>query len=66
VNFPEQEYKDVFGGTLGQAEEKLTEKHKIGFFGEDSTAMQEHKAEKRKNSLRAAVDEVNKLNSNKG
>ena len=27
VNFPEQEYKDVFGGTLGQAEQKLTEKH---------------------------------------
>jgi hypothetical protein len=41
----------------------LTEKHQLGFNGAESTAMQDYKTEKRKNSFRAAKDEVNKLNS---
>lgn len=34
--------------------------------GNDSTAMQDYKTEKRKNSFRAVKDEVNKLNSESG
>lgn len=44
VNFPEQEYKDVFGGTLGEAARKETEKHAVGFFSGVSSAMVEHEA----------------------
>lgn len=32
VNFPEQEYKDVFGGTMGAAATAEREKHTIGLF----------------------------------
>ena len=39
VNFPEQEYKDVFGGTLGNAAAAEADKHKIGLFSNVSTAM---------------------------
>ena len=31
-NFPEQEYKDIFGGTLGQAEEKEKRYYQAGMF----------------------------------
>jgi len=61
VNFPEQEYKDVFGGTLGTAAAKEAEKHQLSFFDGTSTAMNEYKAEKKKASLAAAVAEVNEL-----
>ena len=30
VNFPEQEYKDFFGGTMGTAEKEEREKHSLG------------------------------------
>lgn len=30
VNFPEMEYKDIFGGTIGEAEAKDMDYHKIG------------------------------------
>lgn len=33
VNFPEQEYKDIFGGTMGQQEAKEQEYYRLGFNG---------------------------------
>lgn len=63
VNFPEQEYKDVFGGTMGNAAAALADKHKIGLLSNTSTAMMEHQSKARKDSLMgaaAAVDELNK------
>ena len=65
VNFPEQEYSDIFGGTLGQAAQQEADKHKIGLLSGQSTAMMEYQSEKRKSSLRGAVDEVNSLNDMK-
>ena len=61
VNFPEQEYKDVFGGTIGTAAAKEHDKHQLGLFDGNSTAMNEYKAEKKKASLKAAVAEVDEL-----
>ena len=58
VNFPEQEYKDIFGGTIGQAEKKDQEYYALGFNG-TSRAMEEHIAQSRpKGGLRDAVKEV--------
>ena len=61
MNFPEQEYKDVFGGTIGTAAAKEAEHHQIGLFSGRSTAMNEYAAEKKKSSLKAAVAEVDEL-----
>lgn len=44
ANFPDQEYKDVFGGTLGDALNKEYDHHKIHLFKGESTAMVEHQA----------------------
>lgn len=41
VNFPEQEYNDFFGGTVGDAEAEEREKHKLNFSGTTSQAIQE-------------------------
>jgi hypothetical protein len=38
-NFPEMEYKDVFGGTMGDGEREELAKHTIGLFSGKSTAM---------------------------
>lgn len=46
VNFPEMEYKDVFGGTLGDAEREEYSKNTIGFMNGFSTAMMEHQKKK--------------------
>jgi len=64
VNFPEQEYTDIFGGTLGTAAAKEADRHKISLFSGKSTAMIEHAAEKRKSSLslKAAASLVDNLN----
>lgn len=62
TNFPEQEYKDVFGGTLGNNATAEREKHNLGLFSGQSTAMIEHQAETRRQSLRAAAKEVDALN----
>ena len=51
VNFPDMEYKDVFGGTMGDAEREEKEKHTIGLFSGMSTAMYEHQANKAKESI---------------
>lgn len=39
VNFPDLEYKDVFGGNWGQKAEKEKEQHKLHFWGQKSRAM---------------------------
>jgi len=62
VNFPEQEYKDVFGGTLDNALMAEYEDHKIQLFKGESTAMINHQADARKASLRASKDEIDGLN----
>lgn len=62
VNFPEQEYSDVFGGTKGQGEQAEREKYRIGLFNGTSTAMIEHQAAKRKESLATAAKEIDSLN----
>lgn len=56
VNFPEQEYKDVFGGTLGTAAAAEADRHNIGFFSGVSTAMMEHQAQKRRESVTGSVE----------
>lgn len=60
VNFPEQEYKDVFGGTIGAAATAEREKHAIGLFSGQSTAMIEQA--KKTSSLKDAAAEVDSLN----
>jgi hypothetical protein len=62
VNFPEQEYKDFFGGTEGTAEVAEYEKHRLNLVDGQSTAINQHMAEKRKNKLKDVVGKVNDLN----
>jgi hypothetical protein len=62
-NFPEQEYKDVFGGTIGDAARKEQAQHKIGLLSGQSKAMVEAKKEAKAarpagNPLRSVVEEV--------
>jgi len=63
ANFPEQEYKDVFGGTKGTADTESHDRHNIGIMSGDSTASVEHQRDLRKASLKAAVAEVNAANA---
>lgn len=46
VNFPEQEYKDIFGGSLGEGEAKERNYYKLDFAGK-SKATTEHLSQKR-------------------
>jgi hypothetical protein len=62
VNFPEQEFKDVFGGTLGNALQKEADYHQIHLMKGESTAMVDHQANQRKASLSAAKSMVDNLN----
>ena len=62
VNFKEQEYKDVFGGTAGDAERLKTDKHYIGLFSGTSTAMLEAATKKRKSAIKVAAEEIDLLN----
>lgn len=41
VNFPDQEYRDIFGGTLGTAEAKEQDYYKMGVFSGKSKAMED-------------------------
>ena len=52
----------MFGGTKGTAEREELDKHNISLISGTSTAMLEHQAKKRVNSLWSARDEVDKLN----
>merc|ERR1712232_1453255 len=64
VNFPEQEYKDFFGGTLGDGEKAERERHRLDVFGGRSQAMNDHDKLRRMEKLKArdVVAEVNDLN----
>jgi hypothetical protein len=42
VNFPNMEYTNVFGGTLGDAEREEYAKHTIGLMNGFSTAMMDY------------------------
>ena len=41
INFPDMEYKDIFGGTWGQAALEEKKKHALGFWSGKSQAMKE-------------------------
>lgn len=41
VNFPDHEYKDIFGGTWGKAEQEEKDKHALSFWSQKSAAMEE-------------------------
>jgi hypothetical protein len=46
INFPEMEYKDVFGGTMGDGAREELSKHQIGLFSNMSTAMYDQQSQK--------------------
>ena len=64
VNFPEQEYRDFFGGTMGTKEGEEREKHTLNFSG-SSQAIQELQSERRKARLSDVVNEIDTLNAKK-
>lgn len=47
VNFPEQEYKDFFGGTMGEAKGKEMERYRMDVFTDQSEAIREHHSARR-------------------
>ena len=61
VNFPEQEYKDIFGGTIGAAKAKEYEKYNMDAFTDQSEAIREHHS-KRRMRLSDVAKEVDDLN----
>lgn len=67
VNFPEQEYKDIFGGTLGTKEKNEMEYHRIGLLSGKSQAMQDHATKARsKSALKDAQHAVHTHNKPEG
>lgn len=62
VNFKDQEYIDVFGGTRGKAATEELEKHKYNFWRTSSEAEIEYQKQKRKDSLSTLAKEVDELN----
>jgi hypothetical protein len=44
VNFPDLEFKDIFGGNWGHKEETLRKKHALNFWSNKSRAMEEDDA----------------------
>ena len=44
VNFPDMEYKNVFGGTMGEKAAEERDHHNLGLFNGKSAAMFEHKS----------------------
>lgn len=63
INNPEQEYKDFFGGNLGEGARKEQQRHSLGFFNNKSKAMADLQEQRRENSLSTAVSEVASENS---
>ena len=61
VNFPEQEYKDVFGGTIGASKAKVYEKHSMDIITDQSEAIREHHSKRRMRAVDAAKD-IDSLN----
>lgn len=62
VNFPDQEYKDFFGGTVGTAEAAEYEKHRLNITDGMSKAMHDEMATRRMSRLSNVVKEVKDLN----
>lgn len=65
VNFPEQEYKDIFGGTIGTAEIKEYEQYQLGLLSNKSKAMEDLTMKARtgpKASLKDTAQQVRTLN----
>lgn len=62
VNFPEQEYKDFFGGTLGEADAAEQQRYKLDLSGASSQAIQEFQSARRISKLKEAVAQVEELN----
>lgn len=46
VNFPDMEYKDLFGGNWGEQAKKEKEKNTLNFWTQKSKAMKEYKRQK--------------------
>jgi len=65
VNFPEQEYTDVFGGTKGTAASKELDQYKYNFWGTTSQAEIEHQKGK-KGGIKDLANEVDSLNKKSG
>ena len=61
VNFPEQEYTDVFGGTKGHAAAEELKKHKYDLAGA-SVAEAEYQKQKRKDGLKTMAEDIDGLN----
>ena len=61
VNFPEQEYKDIFGGTVGQAKSAEMEKHRMDLFSDQSEAIREYHSNRRV-KLSDVAKEIDTLN----
>jgi hypothetical protein len=63
VNFPEQEYTDVFGGTKGAAAEKERNFYKYDLMSGTSNAEIKHLSEKRKNNYKTLADVVGEVDA---
>ena len=48
VNFPDKEYKDIFGGNWGKAANENKEYHKLSFWTNKSKAMEDFDSKERK------------------
>jgi len=66
VNFPKQEYRDIFGGTLGEAATKDAKYHTVGLMSGKSQAMLDLEKEQRSKSLKDVVKDVKDHNEKKG
>lgn len=53
VNFPDQEYKDIFGGTMGTQDAKEQKYYQIGVLSGKSKAEEDYIKEKRAQSQEA-------------
>jgi hypothetical protein len=60
VNFPDQEYKDIFGGTMGTADQKEAEYFKLGSDGQSKATQDWAKQQREKASSAPAAQSENK------
>ena len=63
-NFPEQEYKDIFGGTLGQAEEKEKQHYAPGLFSKSKAEIEYNEQARSRGALKKTMDDIKQLNGN--
>lgn len=55
VNFPDQEYKDIFGGTIGNQEQKEQEFYRLGLLSGQSKASEEFVKQQRTKAAESAA-----------